>query len=179
MNIPPNVILIGAMGAGKTFTGKELSRLLGFQFLDMDQWIEQKSGKKIKDIFQTEVESFFRQKEIEAVDWLKDKRNHVISTGGGVWVSDENRAKLLDLGWCVWLKVSAKELLRRVGPNLDTRPLLASSPDPLKTVEGILAQREPLYSLAHAQVGTDGKGPKDVALEIQRLFLEAKPFDLS
>jgi len=175
----PNVILVGAMGAGKTFTGKELSHLLEFQFWDMDQWIEQQCKKKIKEIFQDEGEVFFRKKETEAVDFLKDKKHYVISTGGGVWVGEGNRVKLLNGGWCVWLKVSAKEIFKRVGPNLETRPLLTSSPKPLTTIEEILAQREPLYSLAHARVETDGRNPKDVALEIHRLLLEARPFDLS
>lgn len=179
MKIPPNVILVGAMGAGKTFTGKELSHLLGFQFWDMDQWIEQQCKRKIKEIFQDEGELYFRKKETEVVELLKDKKHYVISTGGGVWVEERNRAKLLNAGWCVWLKVSAKEVLRRVGPNLESRPLLASSPNPLITIEEILARREPLYSLAHARVETDGRDPKDIALEIHRLLLEAKPFDLS
>jgi len=179
MRTPPNVILVGAMAAGKTFTGKELSHLLNFQFWDMDQWIEQQSKKKIKEIFQDEGEISFRKKEIEAVDFLKGKKNFVISTGGGVWIDKANRDKLLDLGWCVWLKVSAKEILRRIGPNLESRPLLASSLEPITTIAAILAQREPLYSLAPAQVETDGRTPKDVALEIQTLLMGAKPFDLS
>ena len=177
MKLPPNVILIGTMGAGKTSTGKELARILKFEFWDMDQWIEQKSGQKVREIFEEKGEPFFRQQETNAIDWLVDKNYYVISTGGGVWNDPKNREKLLRRGWCVWLKVTAKGALHRVGLNLEQRPLLASSSDPLATVQRLLNEREPFYSLAHERVETDGKTPGEVALEIHRKFLETKPFE--
>ena len=47
MELPPNIILIGFMGSGKTSTGRELAKILHAHFWDMDQWIEEKNGKKI------------------------------------------------------------------------------------------------------------------------------------
>jgi len=155
-----------------------LAKILKFDFWDMDQWIEHKLHKKVKDIFLEDGEPFFREQETQAIDWLIDKKKYVVSTGGGVWVEDKNRAKLLGMGWSVWLKVSASEALKRVGAHLEQRPLLASSPDPRASFEAILAKREPFYSLAHAQVETDGKSPREAAKEIHRLLLKANPFDL-
>src|SRR5271170_153328 len=100
MGWPSNIVLVGFMGSGKTTTGKELAHVLGFQFLDTDQLIEKKNNKKIKSIFEEEGEVFFRNQEKEIIDKLLSKNNCIISTGGGAWISEENREKLMALGWC-------------------------------------------------------------------------------
>jgi shikimate kinase len=179
MNLAPNIILLGFMGSGKTTTGKELSKLTGFQFVDTDHLIEEKNNKKVARIFAEEGELFFRFQEKEAVKWLETGRNHVVSTGGGIWMDPENRQKLLDAGWCVWLKVTASTVLKRVENNLSQRPLLAHSPDPKRTIEELLTAREPFYSLAHVSFDTDGKNPGEVALEIFHHLKREPPFDLS
>jgi shikimate kinase len=129
-------------------------------------------------IFAEEGELFFRRQEKQAVEWLKASKHHVVSTGGGIWMDQENREKLLGAGWCVWLKVTAFTALKRVENNLSQRPLLAQSRDPKRTVEELLAAREPLYSLAHASFDTDGKTPGEVALEIFHFLKREPPFDL-
>src|SRR6185295_14740375 len=141
MNLPSNVILVGFMGSGKTSTGKELARLLGFDFLDMDQLIEEKNKMKIPEIFEKKGEGFFRTQEKETVEWLKSKRNCVVSTGGGVWTDQVNRENLMMIGFCVWLKVSAAKALERIGSNITQRPLLSESQDPLVAAEKMLKER--------------------------------------
>ena len=178
MGTPLNIILVGFMGAGKTTSGKELAHVLGFQFLDLDQLIEEHCGMKIPDIFEKMGEDHFRKKEIEAVDSLISKKNYVVSTGGGVWSNPENRKKLLNLGLCVWLKVSPEKAFKRIEPYLSHRPLLASSSDPLKTITGFLIERETDYSKAHLTVNTDDKNPKQTALEIVEYLKKDQSFDL-
>lgn len=179
MSLPPNIILLGFMGSGKTTSGKELSKLTGFTFVDTDNWIEEKSKKKVAKIFAEEGELFFRRQEKEAVEWLEEGKHHIVSTGGGIWMDKENREKLLGIGWCVWLKVTALTALKRVENNLSQRPLLAQARDPQRTIEELLAAREPFYSLAHAFFETDGKTPGEVALEIFQYIKREPPFDLS
>jgi shikimate kinase len=178
MKIPANVILVGFMGAGKTSTGKELARILKFDFWDMDQWIEDKNGKKVSEIFKEKGEIFFRAEEKAALLQVGGKERRVLSTGGGVWLDEENRARLLASGWCVWLKVSAEKAWQRIGPNVSQRPLLAQSTQPLKTLEDMLAARSPYYSMAHACFNTDGKSPREVANEIFEVLKKELPFDL-
>src|SRR5437868_14787440 len=115
MNFPPNIVLIGFMGAGKSSTGKELAEALKFEFLDIDEWIEGKNAKSIPDIFKNNGESFFRDQEREAVKCAATKKRAVISTGGGLWMDAENRSLLKKIGWCVWLKVSPQVAWQRVG----------------------------------------------------------------
>jgi shikimate kinase len=178
MGLPNNIILIGFMGSGKTSTGKELGKLLEYNFWDMDQWIEEKNKKNISNIFTEKGEEYFRSQESEAVDWLKGKQRIIASTGGGSWVNQANREKLLKLGWCVWLKVSAEKALERIGMNLSQRPVLAQSKKPLIEINNILSFRNQFYSLAHTSVATDKKKPKEVALEILKILKEDQPFDL-
>jgi shikimate kinase len=178
MNLPNNVILIGFMGAGKTSTGKELARLLGYNFWDMDEWIEEKNGKKVAKIFEEKGEEYFRSQEKNAVAWLKSKKQYIVSTGGGTWVSEENRNRLLKMGWCIWLKVSAENVLRRVGTQSSQRPVLAKSNNLLRKINEILSERNPLYSQAHASFDTNQKKPKEMALEIIKVLKEDNPFDL-
>ncbi len=166
------------MGSGKTSTGKELAKLLKYNFLDMDQWIEEKNKKSVSKIFSDNGEEFFRSQEKEAVDWLKNKEKTIVSTGGGSWLDQANREILLKLGWCIWLKVSAEKALERIGLNLSQRPVLVQSKNSLMEIKNILLIRTPLYSLAHASVPTDDKKPKEIALEIIKVLQEDHSFDL-
>ena len=47
----PNLILIGPPGAGKSSIGRQLSKALDVPFKDTDLSIEEKTGKKISEIF--------------------------------------------------------------------------------------------------------------------------------
>ncbi len=179
MSLPPNVILIGFMGSGKTTTGGELARALGFQFLDTDRIVEKSLGKKVAEIFESSGEDLFREEEKKTLLFLEKKRNHVISTGGGLWMNPGNRRRLAKMGWCVWLKVSPEQSWRRVSKTISRRPLLSQSPDPLETIRKKTIEREPAYSLAHFSVDTDHKRPKEVVREILKGLKEADPFDLS
>jgi shikimate kinase len=175
----PNIILVGFMGSGKTSTGKEISKILGLRFWDMDKWIEKKNKEKIIKIFQKKGESFFRQQERKAVLWLSRQKNYVVSTGGGTWLQKKNREKLLESGWCVWLKVSAGDVWKRVGAHLEKRPLLSRSKDPKQKIRSLLSERNPHYALAHASVDTTEKNPRQVAVEVVKVFKKMKPFDPS
>jgi len=177
--LPPNVVLIGFMGSGKTTTGGELARALGFRFVDTDRIVEESLGKKVTEIFESQGERAFRKEEEKAILSLEGKRRHVVSTGGGIWMSPGNRRRLSRLGWCVWLRVSPEQSWKRVAKTLPCRPLLNQSPDPLETIRGKIAEREPAYSLAHFSVDTNDRRPREVAREIIKALKEARPFDLS
>ena len=88
------IFLIGPMGAGKSTTGKNLSERLGYDFFDIDKLIENEQGEKIKEIFKTNGEGFFRNRESEILIKTKNLKNAVISTGGGIVEKVENRVFL-------------------------------------------------------------------------------------
>jgi shikimate kinase len=102
----------------------------------------------------------------------------VVATGGGAWMNEENRRLFRQNGWCLWLKVSPGQAWERIRSNLEDRPLLAASQDPLKVIEELLGVREPVYALAHERVETDGLNPQAVAELILARLREVRPFDL-
>ena len=78
------IFLIGYMGAGKSVVGRLLSQINGFNFYDLDEYIEAKEGKKVSEIFNENNEVYFRKienKYLKEISLLKD--NKIISTGGG------------------------------------------------------------------------------------------------
>jgi shikimate kinase len=179
MRFPPVIILIGFMGSGKTSTGKELAKELCFNFLDTDHWIEKRNEKTIARIFKEKGESFFRSEEREAVTWIRSHQKVVVSTGGGLWMNEDNRKQMLSLGWCVWLKVSAEVAWKRIESNSDQRPLLENIKDPSIELKSILEKRSPVYQLAHSSFVTDGKDPKQVAIEILNFLKNDDLVDLA
>jgi len=167
---PPLIILVGSMGAGKTSTAKELAKSLNLPFLDTDQWIEEMNGKSISEIFKEKGEAYFREQEKAAVNWLAQQGPMVVSTGGGLWMNDDLRERLLSMGWCVWLKVSVEEAWKRIGYHLGQRPMLDKEKDPKAALTYLLLKREPVYGMAHNVFFTDHKSAKDVAASIVKII---------
>jgi len=176
--VRPNLILVGFMGSGKTSTGRALAVRLGFDFIDTDQAIEKEAGLSIREIFRSHGEPAFRDMEKALLDRLTLRDRQVIATGGGFWMAETLRERLLQAGFCVWLRTGEAQTWERVQGDLPSRPLLSQDPDPQKKIQELIALRTPTYSQAHAFVVTDGKSPEAVAEEIGILLKERRPFDL-
>jgi shikimate kinase len=132
------VVLIGAMGAGKSRVGQRLAATLGAPFVDTDTRIAERYGP-IDEIFAREGEEYFRIVEREVVaEALREEA--VISLGGGAVLHPETREDLADLP-VVWLQVSPKSVAPRLSGG--SRPLLAEGG--LETWTTILEARRPLY----------------------------------
>jgi len=176
MSLSPNIILIGFMGSGKTTSGRELARRIGFEFVDLDERIQTRTGKSIDEIFQLEGESDFRSLERQEVEMIGSRNRTVICPGGGAWLDEQNRRTLLKSGWCIWLKVSPGEAWRRIQADRALRPLIHRAQDPYKEIERLLEERNPIYSLAHQRIGTDGVTPEEVADRILDMLKDTQPF---
>lgn len=164
---PKNIILIGFMGSGKSSIGRELSQMLGYPGIDTDNLIEERAGKPIPEIFEEVGEEGFRDLESSVLRDLQagQPSRRIIATGGGIIGRPENRELLRQLGFVVWLVVSASEILRRTGRSKD-RPLL-NNDDPEGTVSRLLEQRLPFYrESAHQEVETDNLTFPEIATGI-------------
>lgn len=157
------------MGSGKTSTGKSLAAMLGLEFTDFDIEIEKKEGRSIAAIFKESGEPYFRDVEASVLKEASQKTDHVVSTGGGIVLREDNVQLMRRTGAVVLLKASAKTLWQRL-QYATNRPLL-NKPDPLGTMQRILEDREKIYETAcHFSVVTDGKIADDVAREIRMIL---------
>ena len=144
------VVLVGMMGAGKTAVGKALAASLGVPFLDSDAEIERAAAMSIAEIFARDGEAFFRARETQVIDRLLDGQSGILSTGGGAFLSDQNRKLISDKGVSVWLKADLSLLWSRV-KHKNTRPLLRTD-DPYETLREIYEARVPVYAMADMSV---------------------------
>ena len=78
-----NIVLSGFMGSGKSTIGRRLAAALGMKFVDMDRYIEEKTGLKVREIFDRFGEAHFRALETETVRALSARADYVVATGGG------------------------------------------------------------------------------------------------
>ncbi len=144
------VVMVGMMGAGKTAVGRALAARLGVPFLDSDAEIEAAANLTIPEIFERDGEPFFRARETEVISRLLDGTQCILSTGGGAYLSEENRANISDRGVAIWLNADLELLWNRVR-HKDTRPLLRTS-DPKQTLTDIYEARVPIYEKADLSV---------------------------
>ena len=151
------VILIGFMGVGKTSLGKKLAKKMGYDFIDTDKWIEQKTGLSIPEIFEQNGEAYFRKLERNCVEEIKVIQNTVISVGGGLPCFGDTMDSLKSFGITIYLKLEAKEIARRLAESKIERPLLhgLSGDDIERYIEEKLKDREPFYSQAQYTLRPD------------------------
>jgi shikimate kinase len=155
------------MGTGKSVVGKRLAERLSWRFLDTDELVVEAAGCSIPDIFQTESEAGFRDRETAALRGLVGIADTAIATGGGVMGRDENVTLLRSFGPLICLTARPEVILERTRPWQD-RPLLAASPDPLSAVERLLADRASRYALADRVIDTSDRSVESVVDEICR-----------
>lgn len=134
------------MGAGKTAVGQALAHALSVPFLDSDQELQRAANMDISEIFARDGEGFFRKRESEIIARLLTNDHGVLSTGGGAFLQERNRAEISRRGVSVWLNADLDLLWQRVR-HKDTRPLLRT-PDPKATLEQIYNARVPVYAQA-------------------------------
>lgn len=144
------IFLVGYMCAGKTTIGTELAQKLGYQFTDLDQYIEQQEGKTVSAIFAEKGEAYFRQLERQALTDMFLLDNVVVATGGGTPCQEDNMAQMNQNGITVFLNPSIDQLVERLEIGKSTRPLLKDkTPAQMRHfIEQMMQQRLPYYSQA-------------------------------
>jgi len=160
------VVLIGMMGTGESAVGRALARRLKRPFYDTDRLIEEREGRSITAIFQSNGEDYFRQVESAVIRDVTAKPVGVVASGGGALLNEENRAALRGRGVLIWLKADLETMVQRTRGRL-TRPLL-NVQDQTVQMERLLAQRTPLYATAEFSVETTGKAIEEVTRMIVR-----------
>lgn len=172
-DLKKTVVMVGMMGAGKTAVGKALAARLGCAFLDSDAEIEKAANMTVPEIFSRDGEPFFRQKETQVISRLLLNERCVLSTGGGAFLSEENRQMISESGVSVWLNADLEVLWNRVR-HKDTRPLLRTS-NPKATLKELYDLRVPFYAQADLQVSSDGQTSIEQMVDRVIAALETRP----
>lgn len=155
MPVAGNIYLVGLMGAGKSSVARELGRRMGRPVADTDAEVARQAGRSVAQIFATDGEAAFRDRESAVLAQVAARGGLVVATGGGIVLREANRQELRASGRVVYLQADPAELLRRLSRGgIAARPLLAVA-DPLARLRELLAEREPLYrGVAHHVVTT-------------------------
>ncbi len=160
-----NIVFIGMAGAGKSTVGKELARLSGLEFVDVDTVIEKDQNIVLQELLNSLGAQGFRSLE-EKVLLSLNYQNHVIATGGSAIYSDAGMEHLKKTGVLVLLDVSFALLEQRVG-DFSARGLVKSSEQSFKE---LFAERQPLYA-KHADLTIEctDRSVSDICMSIKAL----------
>ena len=160
---PPQAVLIGPPGAGKSAVGPLLAELLGTSFRDTDADITAATGQLVSDIFIEQGEPAFRQLEREAAARALREHGGVLALGSGAVLDPDLQHRLEGLP-VVYLAADFATVARRLG--LD-RPRVIIPGNPRGQLRAMLEERRPLYEgLATVTVKTDDLDPDELAAQI-------------
>jgi len=155
-----NVVLVGFMGSGKSTVGPQLAQRMDRPFVDLDDVIEADAGRSVAEIFSSEGEAGFRERETRCLLHTLEASDSVVAVGGGAPMRDENWVRIRDGNRVVALIAEPEELARRLNGSTD-RPML--KPGGPSVIASLLPRRLPRYLEADVVIQTDGISPAEVA----------------
>lgn len=159
------ILLLGFMGSGKTTVGRQLAQRLGWAFVDLDDEIERRQGRTIRQIFEESGEPHFRRAESALLEELLrrgQQESLVVALGGGTAAQPGSFELLRAHGAItVWLDCPLEELRRRC-QGLTQRPLFKDA----ASFRALFEQRLPFYQQSDFRVEADRSDPERVVEDI-------------
>jgi shikimate kinase len=154
------------MGVGKGTIARALVKQSDYFAIDTDDIIESLENTKIKKIFETKGEPYFRDLEKKCALWCENSlKNTIISTGGGF----HKQENIKRIGKIVYLDSSFEGIIQRLkdAPNskkkFKKRPLLQD----LDVAKGIYDQRiEDYKNVADIIIDVENKSTDYVVSQI-------------
>lgn len=156
------------MGTGKTVVGAELAKKKKWQFIDLDQLIELKERRSIRDIFAKDGEPYFRRLEKQALKDVAKEKKFVVACGGGIVINEENIKIMQDSGFIICLSAKPEVIIKRTSGTVE-RPLL-NVKNPKEKIELLLKLRSPYYAKADRTIDTSKLSLKEVTAKILKLL---------
>tara|TARA_Y100000590_G_C15746227_1_gene1022192 strand:+ start:3656 stop:4207 length:552 start_codon:yes stop_codon:yes gene_type:complete len=149
-----NIAIIGHMGSGKSILSKKLAQIYNSGYIDTDNEILIFEKKSINQIFTEKGENYFRKLESKIVKKCLEKKNIIISLGGGSILSKEVRKTLKKNSISIFLFTDLKILKTRL-KNSKNRPLLQGS-NILTTLNKLDNKRKKYYLKADIIIDNSG-----------------------
>lgn len=137
------IALCGFMGCGKTTVATALQNKFGLKHIDTDKYIEEKENTTISKMFDSFGESYFRDKEYEAICALSKEKGYVLALGGGAVTFECNVKALKENGYTLIFLDTDFEVIKERLLGDTTRPLLKTN-----DVEALYKKRYPVYENA-------------------------------
>ncbi len=167
MDRAERIYLTGFMGAGKSAVGRRLAETLGWEFLDLDERVEESMGLPVAEIFARQGERSFRQVERAELQATLGSSRLVVATGGGALAQPGALELLRGHGLIVWLKLPFAELAARVeAAGVGARPLFGDR----RRARRLYRDRLPFYRQADLILAVDGE--TSVESVVRRLAAE-------
>ncbi len=162
-----NLVLLGMPGSGKSSLGQLLAKITGLKLYDVDKLIVEETGLEIAQIFQTKGEEFFRKIEEKKTLEILKKTNNIIALGGGAFLNEKIRSKILKNDYSIWLKWDKETLASRLARS-KKRPITYSlkKDDIIKLIE----KRSKIYSLAKFKINCDKLSKQEIADKILEIY---------
>ena len=137
-----NIILIGMPGCGKSTLGVILAKELGYDFVDTDIVIQQRTGELLQATLERDgVKALLDEEEKAILSLDMTSKLRVISTGGSAVLRDGSMNHLVENGVCVYVFVTCEEIEKRIN-NRDSRGIAAGKNE---TLADIYNFRTPYY----------------------------------
>lgn len=164
------IFLIGFMGSGKSYLGKQLSEKLKLPFFDLDEQVEANEGKSINHLFAENGEEYFRLLEKETMHIITESHeSFIMATGGGTPCFFNNIDYMNNTGITVWINTPVDILFERLVNEKENRPLLKELND--KQLKGFIlkkyAGRKIYYEQAEISVDEEGN---DIDNLVEKIF---------
>lgn len=163
-----SIVLVGLMGTGKSTVGRRLAARLDRPFRDVDEVVERVARASVAELFATEGERGFREREAAAVRDVSALRGQVVAVGGGTVLAPANVTQLRSTGDLILLEADPTALAERLAGSVERgdRPLLHDV-DVVVTLRRLSLERDAAYRAAAGHViDTTGLTVEEVLGEV-------------
>ena len=164
-----SLVLVGMMGTGKSTIGKEVAKKLKIEFVDTDTLIEDETNLTIAEIFKKNGEKYFRELEEKIFLKIKNDKEKIISVGGGAFINDVIRKRILKEYLSIWLNMDEDLIISRIKRNAKKRPMVDQN-NIEKSIKSLKKTRDPIYKLANYEINCNLNSKNKIVEKIVNFY---------